>query len=118
MSDVGIANRLRKICLALDETDETETFGHPTFRVAGKAFCVFEEYKGKPAIAVKVGLPLQGAFLIDERFYRTPYVGQHGWVSLKTDGRLDWREVEELVKGSYRLMARRSTAADRARKRR
>ena len=118
MSDVAMANRLRKICLALDDATETETFGHPTFRIAGKTFCVLDEYKGGKAIAVKVGLPLQGMFLKDERFYRTPYVGQHGWVSLRIDGKLDWREVEDLVKGSYRLMARRSSAADRSVKRR
>ena len=118
MSDIALANRLRKICLELDDVTETETFGHPTFRVSGKTFCVFDEYKGEKAIAVKVGLPLQGAFLKDDRFYRTPYVGQHGWVSLKAKGALDWREIADLVKASYRLMARRSSASDRSLKRR
>jgi predicted DNA-binding protein (MmcQ/YjbR family) len=118
MSDIGIANKLRKICLALDGVEETETFGHPTFRVSAKTFCVLDEYKGESAIAVKVGLPVQGVFLKDPRFYKTPYTGQHGWVSLKTKTTLDWREIGDLVKGSYRLMARRSSAADRSVKRR
>jgi predicted DNA-binding protein (MmcQ/YjbR family) len=118
MSGVTVADRLRKICLALADAVETETFGHPTFRVDGKTFCVLDEHKGEKAIAVKVGLPLQGAFLKDERFYRTPYIGQHGWVSLRIGGRLDWREVEDLVKGSYRLMARRSSSSARSAKRR
>jgi len=111
-------NRLRRICLSLPETTETETFGHPTFRIDGKTYCVIEEYKGEEAIALKVGLPLQGVFLRDERFYKTPYTGKHGWVSLRTAGKLDWREVEDLVKGSYRLMARRSSSSDRSAKRR
>jgi hypothetical protein len=76
MSDIGIANKLRKICLALDGVEETETFGHPTFRVSAKTFCVLDEYKGESAIAVKVGLPVQGVFLKDPRFYKTPYTGQ------------------------------------------
>jgi len=118
MSNVAIANRVRRICLALDDAEEIESFGHPAFRVAGKNFCVVDEYKGETAIAVKVGLPVQGVFLKDPRFYKTPYTGQHGWVSLRTKGNLDWREVEDLIKGSYRLMARRSSASDRSAKRR
>jgi predicted DNA-binding protein (MmcQ/YjbR family) len=115
---VANVNRLRKICMALTDTTETETFGHPTFRIEGKTYCVIETYKGEEAIAVKVGLPVQGVFLKDDRFYRTPYVGKQGWVSLRTAGRLDWHEVEELVKGSYRLMGRRSSSSDRSAKRR
>jgi predicted DNA-binding protein (MmcQ/YjbR family) len=118
MSDTGNVNRVRKICMALPETTETETFGHPTFRVDGKSYCVVEEYKGEQAVAVKVGLPLQGAFLKDTRFYKTPNVGSQGWVSLRMGGKLDWHEVADLVKGSYRLMARRSTSSDRSVKRR
>jgi predicted DNA-binding protein (MmcQ/YjbR family) len=115
---VANVNRVRKICLALPDTSETEISGHPTFRVDGKTYCVIEMYNGEEAIAVKVGLPVQGVFLKDPRFYKTPNVGQQGWVSLRTSGKLDWREVEDLVKGSYRLMARRSSAAERSVKRR
>jgi predicted DNA-binding protein (MmcQ/YjbR family) len=118
MSGIANVNRLRKICMALPETTETETFGHPAFRVDGKTYCVMEEYKGQQAIAVKVGLPVQAAFLKDERFYKTPHTGAQGWVSLRTAGNLDWHEVAELVKGSYRLMARRSSSSERSGKRR
>jgi len=118
MSGIANVNRVRKICMALPETTETESFGHPTFRVDGKTYCVIEDYKGEQAIAVKVGLPVQGVFLKDERFYLTPYVGRQGWVSLRTGGSLDWHEVSELVKGSYSLMARRSSSSDRSKKRR
>jgi predicted DNA-binding protein (MmcQ/YjbR family) len=118
MSGIANVNRLRRICLALPDTTETETFGHPTFRVDNKTYCVIEDYKGEQAIAVKVGLPVQGVFLKDARFYKTPYVGSQGWVSLRTAGNLDWNEVAELVKGSYRLMGRRSSSSDRSTKRR
>ena len=105
-----VADRLRNICLAFPDTEETETFGHPTFRVAGKTFCVLDEYKGQTAIAVKVGIAAQGIFLEDRRLYKTPYVGPHGWVSLRADSigeraQIDWEEVRELVKGSYTLVA-------------
>ena len=99
-----IAERLRSICLALPTATETVSFGHPTFQVEGKTFCVLDVYKGETAIAVKVGIPAQGIFLEDARFYKTPYIGKHGWVSLRTDGKLNWREIRGLVEGSYALV--------------
>jgi predicted DNA-binding protein (MmcQ/YjbR family) len=105
LSEAQILRRLRKICLALPDAEETVTFGHPTFRVNGKTFCVFEEYKGELGICVKVELELQGIFLDDPRFFRTPYIGKHGWVTLRVyAARLNWSEVKELVKGSYLLV--------------
>ena len=96
--------RLRKICMALPDAEETVTFGHPTFRVGGKTFCVFDEYKGEKAIALTVGKEAQGVFLEDPRFYLTPYIGKHGWISLPAKGAINWKEVAELVKGSYGLV--------------
>jgi predicted DNA-binding protein (MmcQ/YjbR family) len=97
--------RLRRICLALPGATEIETWGHPTFQVNEKTFCVFEEYKGEPAIVVKVGKAALGIFVQDPRFYQSPYIGKHGWVSLRANGPLNWEEVEELVKGSHSLVA-------------
>ncbi len=60
----------------MPEAEETTSFGHPTFRVGKKTFAVLDEY-----------------------------IGKHGWTSLRLDGTpLEWREVEELVRESYRLI--------------
>jgi predicted DNA-binding protein (MmcQ/YjbR family) len=102
----SVLDRLRTLCLALPEATETVTFGNPTFQIAQKSFCVLEEYKGELSLAVKVGRERQARFLAEPRFFRTPYVGRYGWVSLRiasTD--LDWDEVKSLVEGSYRLIA-------------
>jgi len=99
--------RLRKICLALPGTEEKKIFDHPTFRVKGKMFCMYHGYVEAPAIAFKVAKTEQGIFLEDVRFFKTAYIGQHGWVSLREQGRLDWKEIGELVKGSYQLVAPR-----------
>lgn len=105
LTESAILARLRKICLALPEAEETVTFGHPTFRVKRKTFSVFEEYKGELGICVKVEKELQGIFFEDPRFFRTPYAGKHGWVTLRVyAARLNWSEVKELVKGSYLLV--------------
>jgi predicted DNA-binding protein (MmcQ/YjbR family) len=104
MDEKKILAKLREICLALPKTSETVTFGHPTFQVGTKTFTVLETYKGELSICVKVGKKMQPIFLEDSRFYRTPYVGQHGWVSLRAHTRLNWEEIAELVQGSYEMV--------------
>ena len=43
------------------------------------------------------------------RFYRPAYLASRGWVAVRLDaGKIDWAEVAELVKTSYRLIAPRS----------
>jgi predicted DNA-binding protein (MmcQ/YjbR family) len=97
--------RLRKICLSLPEVKEVVTWGHPTFRAGKKDFAVYEEYKGRPCLAFQAGLAGQQALMGDPRFYRTPYTGHRGWMSLYVDQPLDWNEIRELVLRSYRLVA-------------
>jgi predicted DNA-binding protein (MmcQ/YjbR family) len=94
--------RLRKLCLALPEATETTNFGHPFFRFKNKPFCVFHT----EAIAVKVLKTEQSIFLEDPRFFKTPYMHHNGWVSLRAQGKLDWKEIAELVKASHELTAR------------
>ena len=105
MDEKKILIKLREICLSLPKTSETTTFGHPTFQVGTKTFTVLETYQGVLSICVKVGKKMQPVFLEDTRFYRTPYVGQHGWVSLRANTKLDWTEIDELVRGSYELVS-------------
>jgi predicted DNA-binding protein (MmcQ/YjbR family) len=126
ISEAEILKKLRKICLAMPRAEETLSFGHPSFRVhGGKIFAVLETYKGELGICFNVGKVLQGVFLDDPRFFRTPYTGKHGWVTLRVyAARLNWMEIRELVKGSYLLAAppsknaRRSTPKPRSRKKR
>lgn len=108
-----ILTRLRKICLQLTDATETVTYGHPTFQVNGKTFAVFEQYKGEFGLALKVEKELQEVFLKDPRFFRTPYIGKHGWVTLRMDKKpADWKEVREMVKGSYRLILRKQVGTE------
>jgi predicted DNA-binding protein (MmcQ/YjbR family) len=106
--DKTILGKLRKICLALPHTEETYMWEHPHFRVRGKIFISFTEYKGEWGISLKVGELMQGIFLEDPRFFRAPYVGKYGWVTLRVDAApLNWTEIRELIKGSYQLIAPR-----------
>jgi predicted DNA-binding protein (MmcQ/YjbR family) len=97
--------KLRKICLVLPGATETTNFGHPFFRFNNKPFCVFHGKEDEPAIAFKVLKTEQSIFLEDPRFFKTPYMHHNGWVSLRAQGKLDWKEIAELVKASYDLTA-------------
>ena len=107
LSEDAILKKLRKICLALPAAEETISHGHPTFRLrGGKIFAVLETWKGELGICVNVGKLMQGMFLDDPRFFRTPYVGKYGWVTLRVRAaRLNWAEIRDLAKGSYELAA-------------
>jgi len=109
-----VLKRLRMICLALPEAYETTSFGHPTFRAGRtgkKTFAVFENYRGEDTICVKATLEDQALLVLDPRFFVAPYVGKHGWTSMRTAGGIDWTEVEDLVRESYRLVALKSMLA-------
>ena len=102
----GLLTRLRKLCSQLPDSTETVSFGHPTFQIGGKTFAVFEQYKSEFGLALKVEKELQQVFLKDPRFYFTPYIGKHGWVTLRMETKpLDWKEVRGMLRGSYRLIA-------------
>jgi predicted DNA-binding protein (MmcQ/YjbR family) len=47
-----------------------------------------------------------------DRFYVPPYVGDKGWVGIRSeDPRTDWHEVAELIASSYCLVAPTRLAA-------
>ena len=100
-------SRLRPICLALPEAEERETWGEPTFRVRDKIFCMHRTDTGEPALWCKAP-PGSQAILVGadpRRFFVPPYVGPKGWVGMRLDGKVDWREVALLVARSYRMTA-------------
>jgi predicted DNA-binding protein (MmcQ/YjbR family) len=103
-TEASVLKRLGRICDGLPSVTETVTFGHPTFQANGKTFMVLETFKGDLSICVNVGKTLQGTFDSDPRFYRTPYIGKHGWISLKVHAApLNWSEITSLVKQSHKL---------------
>ena len=97
--------KLRKICLALRETTEAVSYGHPAWKVGKKTFVVFEEYRGRKSVVFDVGLDYQELLLHDDRFYVTPYIGKKGSVSLDVGKRADWKEIRGLVQRSYDRVA-------------
>ena len=100
-------DRLRRIALALPETTEEVTWGDLNFRVRKKIFC----FPGDASMVVKADPEELDGLLGDPRFALSPYVGRFGWVTMQLTGKVDWDEVTELIRDSYRLIAPKSLAA-------
>ena len=98
--------RIRSICLTLPEVKEVEAWGHPTFRAPKKMFAAFgnDEAEG-PTLGLKIGFDRQEELLKDPRFYPTPYAAHQGWVSLKLSAKINWSDVEQLLREAYRQVA-------------
>jgi predicted DNA-binding protein (MmcQ/YjbR family) len=109
--------RVTKICLALSDTKRECNRTYATFRVLKKVFAYFlndHHRDGIVSICAKV-LPGDNTALASaqpDRFYLPAYIGPRGWVALRLDaGGIDWKEVAELVAGSYQLTASKRRAA-------
>ena len=106
-------SHLRAICLALPEATEKEAWGDPTFRIHGRIFAMEKRGDGRVSVWCKAP-PGSQTVLVGadpERFFVPPYVGHKGWVGMRLDRAPDWREVEILVRRSYRLIAPKRLAA-------
>ncbi len=113
----AILAHLRRLCLALPDTAETRTFGHPTFQTRGRTFAVLEVYRGELCIVFRAER-LQQAALVEStpRFFVAPYGGRHGWVSLKVGHGVAWGEVGRLLEASHALQVRGRRSAGRGRR--
>jgi hypothetical protein len=104
---------LRRLCLALPEAEERETWEHPTFRVRDKIFAMVSDVKARPSVWFKAPKGVQ-ALLIEaapDRFFAPPYVGPKGWVGLWLDIAWDQAEAEALITRSWRMTAPKRLAA-------
>ena len=99
-------NQLRRLCLALPEVEEIETWGDATFRVRNKIFLI-----GSPegeAVSMKASLDDQSGLIeMDpDTFSAAPYTGRYGWVSVRLAG-LSPQLAERLIKNAWRRTAPR-----------
>lgn len=109
--------RVTAICLRMPEATHEKMGNHVGFLARRKTFAYYlDNHHGDGIVGLvcKV-LPGDNAALIGSnpsRFYMPAYVGPRGWVGLRLDvGKVDWKEVEELVTHSYQLCAPKKLAA-------
>jgi len=108
--------RLSEIALALPEATRQICGSHAQFLIRKKTFAYFlNNHHGDDIVAVtcKV-LPGDNKALVEAqpgRFYLPAYIASKGWVALRLDvGKVDWDEVNELLVGSYTLIAPKGLA--------
>lgn len=113
-------SRLRRVtalALALPEATREVRGAHAQFLIRKKTFAYFlndHHGDGIVAIACKV-LPGDNQRLVQahpRRFYLPAYIASRGWVALRLDtDKVNWDEVNELLLGSYMLVAPKRLAA-------
>jgi len=102
--------RLTELALAFPETTRQIYGSHAQF-VVRETFAYFlDNHHGDGIVAVtcKV-MPGDNKVLAEaqpRRFYLPAYLAARGWVALRLDsGKIDWDEVNELLLGSYSMIA-------------
>jgi hypothetical protein len=114
-------DKLRKICLALPDVVEKEAWGEPTFRVRGRMFAMYDNNHhdaGRIAVWCNAPLGFQSMMVAEapERFFVPPYVGVNGWVGVRLDLDVDWKEIAGVVQQAYRMAVEKPPVRSRAKK--
>lgn len=109
--------RLRRICLALPETNERMSHGEPTFFVRErKTFVMYADHHHDDRLAfwcaAREGFQSMLVEADPERFFVPPYVGHRGWIGVRLDVQVDWDEIAAIVDAAYRVIAPRSLLAE------
>ena len=47
-----------------------------------------------------------------DRFFRPPYVGGRGWIGIRLDGEVDWRELTVICEDAFRAVATKKLVAE------
>ncbi|HLX50470.1 MAG TPA: MmcQ/YjbR family DNA-binding protein [Streptosporangiaceae bacterium] len=117
LSQPGLVERIRAICLALPEVTERPSHGAPTWFVRGKTFVTLwadgHHEHGFPHLwcAAPPGAQQELTLSAPEVFFRPPYVGGRGWIGVRLDvPGLDWPEIAGLCADAYRTIAPRRLA--------
>jgi len=103
--------RLTQLALALPGSTRQVRGSHAQFLVRKKTFAYFlDNHHGDGIVAVTCkALPGDSKELADtqpNRFYLPAHTASRRWVALRLDmGKGDWDEVNELLLGSYALIA-------------
>lgn len=103
--------QFRKLCLALPEAEERETWGEATFRVRDRIFAM-----GSPDgefISVKASLDDQAGLVAMDRktFAPSAYTGRFGWVRVRLAG-VGPELAQRLVTNAWKRAAPRRLAAE------
>ena len=104
MAETALAT-LRGICADLPGSTETQTFGNPTFKVAGKSFAVLDRYKSVDCLWLRIDPRMRDDLLEQPGWFKSPYDKREealGW-DLRC---VDWIAATALIGQSHGLAKR------------
>lgn len=107
---LALVDSVREIAMRFPEvTEQVDAFGHTSFRVNDKPFAMLGEGGPEgPSLSIKTLALTQEVLLQQDRFYKTPYIGQHGWTSILAKNIADWTEIGDyLLEGYLRAAPKR-----------
>ncbi|MEW5597039.1 MmcQ/YjbR family DNA-binding protein [Peribacillus frigoritolerans] len=67
----------------------------------GKSFVISGESEKGFSLSFKSDRETQELLLQKEKYFKTPYIGRHGWVSIQNPDREDWDELTYLIQEGY-----------------
>jgi hypothetical protein len=111
MADERVLERVRELCLALPETSERLSHGHPTFFIREKRsfLMVLKNHHGDGRFAIwcaaEDGVQEMLIEADPERFFRPPYVGHRGWLGVRLDRGIHWDELTGIIEDAYAEVA-------------
>lgn len=109
--------RIIALAAKLPEATHSVAHDHAQLRVRGKVFAYFlanHDNDDITSLCVRSANGENTDRVSREplRFYLPPYIGKRGWFGLRLDrGRIDWKEVANLLELSYCLAAPKTLAA-------
>jgi hypothetical protein len=116
MSEAGTEDRIRAICMNLLGVTEKLSHGSPAF-FAGRQFLMLwidgHHDNAFPHLWCAAPPGVQDELVTSEpdRFFRPPYVGGRGWVGVRLDGVIDWKEIEAVCEEAFRTVATKKLVA-------
>ena len=116
VSRARLEERIRAICLDLPGVTEKLSHGAPAFFVGRQFLMLWSDGHHENAFphlwcAAPPGAQSELVTTEPDRFFRPPYVGGRGWVGVRLDGRIDWKEIEVVCEEAYRCVASKKLIA-------
>lgn len=110
MTDLGVAQQIRDLCLAYPQTQERVSHGEPAWFAGGRRmFVCLADHHHDVRVAIWAAAPegAQTRLVQDEPrlFFVPPYVGTRGWVGVYLDDEPDWDRVAVVVRDAWRCIA-------------
>ena len=98
------SDSIRKYCLSFPNATENLQWGDDLcFKIGGKIFTIVG--LGNPRLCFKCTPEVFAELIEREDIHPAPYVGRYKWVMLDRLDAVQWEELRELIRQSYKMVA-------------